>query len=121
MPLRFPVEWKVGYKGARGWISILSFETLLWTRFSFCLQLSVFFHGFIEPVEIRLDFRLHVYQCFRSYLKNSRSRSRAPLNSGIPLLIKKFNVLNKREPIRRRSNKRAMAGQAQKRSIRESM
>jgi hypothetical protein len=52
----------------------------------------------------------------RSYLKNSRSRSRAPLNSGIPLLIKKFNVLNKREAIRRRSNKRAMAGQAQKRS-----
>jgi hypothetical protein len=27
-------------------------------------------------------------------------------------------VLNKREPIRRRPNKRAMAGQAQKRSIR---
>jgi hypothetical protein len=37
----------------------------------------------------------------RTYLKNGRSRSRA-----------------RREPIRRRPKKRAMAGQAQKRSIR---
>ena len=53
----------------------------------------------------------------KTYLKSRRSRPIAPLSSsGILHLFIKVMEFNKREAIRRRPKKRAMAGQAQKRS-----
>ena len=53
----------------------------------------------------------------KTYLKSRRSSPIAPLSSsGISHLFIKVMEFNKREAIRRRPKKRAMAGQAQKRS-----